>query len=296
MKNLSYEVVRVFTNRAGRRGNGLAVFTDARGLKKNVMQAVAKKLGFSETSFVFPPSVKKADYRVRFFTPGTEIPFAGHPSLGTLFILRRLGLLKKKSRYGQQTSRRLIEMSLLEDGRIRMDQGKPLFGKELPRSLCASLLGIGRENIGGAGAVVSTGNPHLIVPLRDMKTLKAASVNMRVYRKTAAAYGAACVMPFTIRGGSITCRMFAPGLGVPEDPATGSGCGPLAAYLVREKLVSSTEEKNIREIEIKQGAQSGGRSLLYAWVEKAGGRINRVWVGGHCVAAARRRIDLSSLI
>ena len=146
MKTVPYEVVRVFTNN-GKNGNGLAVFLKGHGLNKKTMQAIAKKLGFSETSFVFEPTNKSADYRVRFFTPETELPFAGHPSLGTLFVLRRLRLLGKKDEYCQQIGRRLVKMSALSDGRIRMDQGKPKFGKTLSQKICASLLRIDLDKI-----------------------------------------------------------------------------------------------------------------------------------------------------
>ena len=282
MKNLEYEVVNVFTNN-GKNGNALAVFCDARSLKKSVMQTIAKKLGFSETSFVVPKTKKSADYRVRFFTPAAELRFAGHPSLGTLFVLRRLGLLKKKKSYVQQIGGRLLEMSILKDGRIVMDQGKPIFGKTLPPKMCASLLGVAVDKITGQPMTVSTGNRHLLVPLRDIKTLESASINMRVYRKVAADSSAQCIMPFTVRGGSVTCRMFAPGIGVPEDPATGSGCGPLAAYLARYQLVSFPNGKTSMEIKVKQGTKKSGYSLLYAWVEKDGDKITRVLVGAHCM-------------
>ena len=282
MKQLEYEVVNVFTN-GGKNGNALAVFSDALGLKKSGMQAIAKKLGFSETSFVFKPTKKAADYRVRFFTPKAELPFAGHPSLGTLFVLRRLQLLNKKKRYIQQIGGRLLELSILKDGRIVMDQGKPAFGKTLPPKICASLLGVAVDRLAGEAMTVSTGNRHLLVPLRDLKTLEAASINRRVYSKVAADLKAGCIMPFTVGRGSVTCRMFAPGIGVPEDPATGSGCGPLAAYLTRYRLVSFPKGQRVIEIKVKQGTRRSGQSLLYAWVHKGGDKINRVQVGGHCM-------------
>ena len=281
MKTVPYEVVRVFTNK-GKNGNGLAVFLKGHGLKKKTMQAIAKKLGFSETAFVFEPTDKSADYRVRFFTPEVELPFAGHPSLGTLFVLRSLRQLGKKKEYIQQSGKRLLKMSALSDGRIRMDQGKPIFGKKLPQKICASLLRISDEKLAGQPMVVSTGNPHIIIPLRDRRSLEKAAIDMRVYKKVTGAAGALCVMPFTVNRGAVTCRMFAPGLGVPEDPATGSGCGPLAAYLARENLLPGSENKKRFVIKIKQGMRKGG-SLLYAWVEKDGAQIKRVAVGGSAV-------------
>ena len=129
--------------------------------------------------------------------------------------------------------------------------------------------------------VVSTGNPHIIIPLRDRRSLEKAAIDMRVYKKVSRAAGALCVMPFTVNRGAVTCRMFAPGLGVPEDPATGSGCGPLAAYLVRQQsLLPGSANKKRFVIKVKQGMRRGG-SLLYAWVEKDGDKIKRVHVGGH---------------
>lgn len=280
MGNLYYEVVRVFTN-AGKKGNELAVFPDASGFKKRFMQAVAKKLGFSETSFVLPAAGGRVDYRVRFFTPERELPFAGHPSLGTLYVLRRLGVLNDKKSYIQQIGKRLVRMYILSDGKIKMNQGKPTFAGTVYAKTAARMLRLRLERVAGASMVVSTGNPHLLIQLDSLKALEEASIDMPSYKRFMRVKGVACIMPFTVTRNGVVCRMFAPALGVPEDPATGSGCGPLAAYLVRENR-NYRYGDGCHLINIKQGKRRSGLSELFAWVTQKNGTILKLEVGGYC--------------
>ncbi|GMT42853.1 MAG: phenazine biosynthesis protein PhzF [bacterium] len=276
------EVVRVFTN-TGKNGNGLAVFPDARGFGKPFMQAIAAKLGYSETSFVLPPTMIGADYRVRFFTPKVEIEFAGHPSIGTLWALRRSGKLKIKKNYVQQIGKRAVKITVLPDGRIKMDQGRPTFSSGVSSKTAARLLSLEPGQVTGSPMVASTGNPHLIIPLRNIKALREASIRMPVYKRMVSSGGAPCVMPFAVYRSRTRCRMFAPALGIVEDPATGSGVGPLAAYLVRRKLAGCSGDVRC-VVEVRQGVGPPALSLLYAWVENKGGKILRVEVGGFCIA------------
>lgn len=276
MAFLSYEIVRVFT-RNGENGNTLAVFPDSSGLSAGQMQSITKRLHFSETSFVFPPSAG-ADYRVRFFTPEKEISFAGHPSIGTLFTLIELGILKRKKKYIQQIGRRLIGLTLEKDGAIFMNQGRPFFGKTIEPTTAKKMLGLRKGDVMGTPTVVSTGLPHIIVPLSSFAALKNSRIRNKSYREIVGAVRAACVMPFTIYRGKVRCRMFAPALGVDEDPATGSGCGPLASYVVRKGLLSFPS--GIAEMEVLQGVKPAGASLLIARIHLKGRVINRVEVGG----------------
>ena len=279
-------VARVFTN-GGKNGNPLGVVSGASALSAAQMQTIAKKLGYSETSFVFFDA-EKGDYRVRFFTPEREIPFAGHPALGTLFVLRALGTVKKKSAYAQMIGARNVPLSVLADGRIRMEQGKPSFAPGTSRALAAAMVGVDEADVTGEPLVASTGLPHLIIPLKNTKLLRGARIHDSVYQSARKKTGASCVMPFTVDKGKIFCRMFAPALGIAEDPATGSGCGPLAAYIARHSPAPAS--KNTVTLEILQGGAK--KSLLTAWVRRSRGKVASVAVGGFCAMDAPRAVRL----
>lgn len=284
MGKIEYEVVNVFT-RKGENGNGLAVVSEPLGLSTGEMQSIAKRLNYSETTFVLPKP-KAVDYRIRIFTPEKELPFAGHPSIGTLFTLIRSGVLTKKKNYIQQVGKRLIPMRLASDGSIYMDQGKPKFGSKLPAKSAASMLGLKEESINAEPTVVSTGFPLMIVPLASYDLLKKSKLRRSLYEEFAEGFKTPAIMPFTIFRGDVRCRMFAPLLGVPEDPATGSGAGPLASYILREDLLSSSK------IDILQGVKPGGASLLRTKVYRAGKDIERVEVGGSSRHVASRVLTL----
>jgi trans-2,3-dihydro-3-hydroxyanthranilate isomerase len=282
------ETAMVFTKR-GRNGNGLGVVTDARGLDAKKMQKIAKELGFSETSFVFPADTPGSDYAVRFFTPKKEIPFAGHPSIGTLFVLLEKRLLRKKEGYVQQIGGRKVPLRLMADGRISMDQGRPVFGEKIKRAVLARLLRLDESVVAGDGMVVSTGLPHILAPLSSKNALRNARLSTSIYEKVRKAFKADCVMPFFAEGGAVFCRNFVPAFGMAEDPATGSGCGPLACYIVRNGK-SAAKKDGIFELEVSQGV--GTVSQLFAWVRAKGGGISGVEVGGYC-AMGKKRVVLS---
>jgi len=283
---LSYEVVRVFT-RNGKNGNGLAVFPDGSGLSPEMMLKIAARLGFSETSFVMEPA-GDADYSVRFFTPEKELPFAGHPSIGTLFALSRIGKVKRKRNFTQKIGRRLVHLRLEKDGAIFMKQGKPEFGRKVLPETAAAILGLHVKDIGGEPAVVSTGLPHIIIPLASYTALKRAKIAEPVYREAIVFAKAEAVMPYAVFRGQVWCRMFAPALGITEDPATGSGAGPLAAYIAREKGSGG-------EIDMYQGTAPDGASLLKTKVSMSGAQVSGLEVGGYCVFLESRKIDLSDI-
>lgn len=276
----------MFTN-GGKNGNLLGVVTDTAHLSDAQMQAIAHTLGYSETSFVFFDT-RMGDYRVRFFTPEKELPFAGHPTLGTLFVLRSLRLVPRKTSYVQIIGGRKVPLEVLPDGLIRMEQGKPSFAPGTTRALAAAMVGAKEGDIANDPLVVSTGLPHLIIPLKGTALIRGARVLNAVYQRVLKKTGAACVMPFTIDRGTVLCRMFAPALGIAEDPATGSGCGPLAAYIVREKLVAAS--KKTVALKILQGGAK--KSLLMAWVRPTQSGIASVAVGGFCVMARPRTVRL----
>ncbi len=293
MPFLSYDILRVFT-RGKKNGNHLAVFQDSSSLTVKQMQAIAKKLGYSETSFVFAPS-SQADYRVRFFTPEKELQFAGHPSIGTLYTLLKSNRLeKKKKRFIQQIGRRFIPLSLQPDSSILMDQGRPTFGKKTEAAETAKLLGLKESDIAGAPTVVSTGLPLLIVPLASLPALKKSAIRKKAYASVTANLKIAAVMPFTISRGAVRCRMFAPAVGITEDPATGSGAGPLAAYIARYGMMP-LPPTGLTKLEVLQGVKPGGASLLKVRLYRKHRAVQRVEVGGFCKYLGRKKINLKGL-
>ena len=165
------ETAKVFT-RLGRNGNGLGVVTDARGLDGAAMQKIAKILGFSETSFVLPSDGHGADYLVMYFTPKKEIPFAGHPSVGTLFVRLEKGLLPVKRTYIQKIDGRKIPPRQTGDGRIFMEQGMPVFGKKVDGETLVKLLSLGEGDVVGDGLVASAGLPHILAPFASKGAMR----------------------------------------------------------------------------------------------------------------------------
>ncbi len=286
MRTIHCHVARVFT-RNGKSGNKLGVVTETAGLAAADMQAIAARLGFSETSFVFFDT-KKGDYRVRFFTPEKEIPFAGHPTIGTLFVLRALGLVKKGKAFVQVIGPRRVPLEVAADGVIWMEQGKPSFASGCARGIAASLLGAHEGEVANEPMAVSTGLPIMLIHLQNRRALTRARILNAVYQSVFKKHGTACIMPFAIDKGQVYSRMFAPNLGIAEDPATGSAAGPLAAYLTHMARVAPNE----KELRLDILQRGGAKSLLYARVALRRGEPAAVSVGGRCVMAGPRTVRL----
>ena len=283
MRRFRYVVADVFTDTA-LTGNQLAVFTDARDLDPLTMQAVAREMAYSETVFVLPPQVEDADVRIRIFTPAVELPFAGHPTLGSAFVL---GGPLQKIVLRLETGAGVVPVELEREGpRIVfgwMDQPLPAWsavGPERERELLGALgversgLPVERYELGPGHVFVELASPEHVAALApDLGALALATVD-----------GANC---FARDGGGWKTRMFAPNHGVAEDAATGSAAGPLAVHLVRHGRIAFGEE-----IEISQGAEIARPSKLYARVDGSGERIERVRVGGSAVIVARGELSL----
>ena len=275
-----YVVVDVFTDRA-LAGNQLAVFTDARGLSDETMQALALEIGFSETTFVLPPE-QGGTVRVRIFTPRTELAFAGHPTLGTAWVLApplQRDVVELETKGGLVP----VELERDDSGSIvfgRMEQPLPSV-EPYPESeaLLAALgiessrLPVERYDNGVVQTFVTLGSEDEVAALRpDL----AALTELRVM--------ANCIAGSAARWKT---RMFAPYAGVPEDPATGSAAGPLAVHVCRHAGVGWGEW-----IEISQGAEIGRPSTLFALADARGGEVVRVAVGGRAVVVARGEFRL----
>ncbi|HEX8146448.1 MAG TPA: PhzF family phenazine biosynthesis protein [Pyrinomonadaceae bacterium] len=293
MRRLHYQLVDVFTDRAFG-GNPLAVVTNGRGVPGETMQAVAKELNLSETTFVLPPDDPRHDWRVRIFTPGSELPMAGHPTVGTAFVLAREHMI---ARAGRETNVVFeegvgpvpvsVEFEGGEPVFAEMSQPLPTFGKRLDdRRAVAAMLSLEESDL-AAGLpveVVSCGVPFLYVPLRGLDAARRARPRVDLVERAADEHGIPPeVFVFTREvegaGSTVHSRMFAPGLGIAEDPATGAASGPLGCYLVRHGLV---EAAPAAEVVSEQGIEMGRPSYIRIWVERRGEEITAVRVGGRC--------------
>jgi trans-2,3-dihydro-3-hydroxyanthranilate isomerase len=276
-----FVVADVFTD-TPLEGNQLAVFTDAREISENLLQPLAKEIGFSETVFVYP-SEAGGHARIRIFTPAVEVPFAGHPVLGTAFVLAApLQLVEIRL----ETGRGVVPVRLEREGaRIIfgwMEQPIPSiapFGGDEAALLAA--VGVDRSQL--PIEVYDNGIPHHYIALASESAVASLAPNVAALARL----GDVAVNCFAGSGRLWKTRMFAPYGGVPEDPATGSAAGPLACHLARHELISFGDE-----IEISQGAEIGRPSTLYARAEGTVERIERVEVGGSAVVVARGEFRL----
>jgi trans-2,3-dihydro-3-hydroxyanthranilate isomerase len=274
-----YVVADVFTS-TPLEGNPVAVLTDARGLPPTRMQQITREFNLSETVFVLPAE-EGSDARVRIFTPAAELPFAGHPVLGTAYVLSSAG--------GQQTVRLetgagVIRIDLTrEDGQIVSGRMRQPIPKWVPYDRTGELLAaLGVKSAELPVEAYRNGPQHVYVALASEQDVAAVQPDLGALGRLAA-MGAVC---FAGTGRHWKARNFAPGLGVPEDPATGSAAGPLAVHLARHGRIAFGQE-----IEISQGAEIGRPSTLYARATGDGDRIDSVEVAGAAVVVARGELD-----
>ena len=295
MRRLHYHRVDVFTDRAFG-GNPLAVFTNGRGVGAETMQAIAKEFNLSETTFVLPPDDPRNDWRVRIFTPGHELPMAGHPTVGTSFVLAREHMIRRADAAGGETNIVLEEgvgpvpvRVVFEGGEpvfAEMSQPLPTFGPRLADArAAAAMLSLDAEDHDPALPleVVSCGVPFLFVPLRTLDAARRARPRAELIERAATGGVPPEVFLFTREvehaGSTVHSRMFAPGLGITEDPATGGASGPLGCYLVRHRLVECDPAADIVS---EQGLEMGRPSFIKIRIERSGDDITAVRVGGQC--------------
>jgi trans-2,3-dihydro-3-hydroxyanthranilate isomerase len=276
-----YVVADVFTDRP-LAGNQLAVFTDARGLEDAEMQSLAREMKFSESVFVLPPE-GEGHVLMRIFTPSAEVPFAGHPTLGTAFVLA--GPLQVQE-IRLETLSGVVPVALERDGdRIvfgRMQQPIPTWG---PFEGEAELLpGLGLERAELPVELYDNGMHHVYVAFRSAEEVAALTPDLSAFSDAPAVLGINC---FAGEGTHWKTRMFSPSGGFMEDPATGSAAGPLAVHLARHGRIAFGGE-----IEIWQGAEVGRPSTLYARADGSAEQLERVEVGGSAVIVARGEFRL----
>lgn len=301
MTNRRFVIADVFTEkRFG--GNQLAVFTDANGLDAQTMQDIAREMNYSETTFLLPPE-KGGDYRIRIFTPGRELPFAGHPLVGTGYVVAAERMKPSTDPVTSVTLETGVGPILVEvktedghAGRTTMTQPLPVVrGQYSDIDSLAKALTLDPSLIAGTGLPVETifnGIAVTIVPVATRAAIESIRVDANALERISNEVGSQTVMVFTRETVSpkstVHCRVFAPAAGVSEDAATGSANGPLGSYLVRHKLVETSTANSIVS---EQGFEMKRPSILYIDVQSDGvGEIVGVRVGGGVVIAGRGEI------
>jgi len=285
-----FQIVDVFA-RKKYAGNQLGVVTEAADLDKATMQAIAAEIDYSETTFVTGEPEDGA-WPVRIFTPTAEVPFAGHPTLGTAAVIRSQLADSQPDSVTLDLPVGKIPVEVRErDGRetLWMQQKEPEFGEHLPTDRVAEVLGLDEDELDDSYPVqaVSTGLPTILVPLTDRAALEAIDLDRAAYDDLVADREEKLVHAFCAEpreaDNDIAARMFAPHYGVPEDPATGSANGCLAGYLSRHSYFG---ERTV-DVRVEQGYEMGRPSLLHlqAAQNEAGG-ID-VAVGGRVLLVAR---------
>ena len=291
---LRFITADVFTDRPFS-GNPLAVVPDARGIPEELYLSIAREFNYSETTFVLPPDNPAHTRRVRIFTPGGELPFAGHPTIGTAVVLASIGEIALA---GEATGIVLEEavgpVSVTIRARGTVATGAQLTVAKLPeigpppppRTTLAELLSLEPAQLqGGTNGpqAVSCGVPYLIVPLKDRAAVAAAQLRMDLWESTLKRYWAPEVMIVAkegeLEGSDLHARVFVPGMSIPEDPATGAAAASLAGYLAAREPAPNGTFRWMME----QGFEMGRPSLLDLEADKREGAVVAVRVGGDAV-------------
>ncbi|MCK9496012.1 MAG: PhzF family phenazine biosynthesis protein [Dehalococcoidia bacterium] len=285
-------------------GNPLAVLPDARGLLTDQMQAIAREMAFSETTFVLPSEAGGTDVRMRIFTPGAELPMAGHPTIGSTFALAREGVIRAGTArfvFGLGVGPTPVDLTWEGDALAFawMTQRAPEFGAAFEdaavRAEVARAVGLDAGDLieGVPVQVVSTGVPFVFLPIRTREAVDRAAPDLEAMRRVAAAHGLDHYYLFTPERGepeaTTYSRMFAPVLGVPEDPATGGASGPLGGYLVRYGLVPPSEAGAILNL---QGVAMGRPSRIHIDVSGTQEHVGPVRVGGRSVLVVTGTLEV----
>jgi trans-2,3-dihydro-3-hydroxyanthranilate isomerase len=273
-------------------GNQLAVFRDAKGLSGEEMQRFAKEMNYSETTFILSETERNGGYDVRIFTPENELPFAGHPTLGTAFVIQQEIVKKPVEKLTLNLRVGQIPVTFKYSGEQVdigwMKQINPLFGETLDSGTISHVLNLKETDIDHRFPIqeVSTGVPIIVVPFKTLSAVKQAQVDKGKYFELIKDREAKSVLIFCLETyneqNDLNVRFFADFYGVPEDPATGSANGCLAGYLVKHRYFGE-DQINIR---VEQGYEIGRPSLLFLKAEDKGQEID-VFVGGKVIMIAK---------
>ncbi len=297
MSRHRYAVCNVFTTqRFG--GNPLAVVLDARGIDDATLQAIARDFNLSETSFVLPPSNPRHAAHVRIFTPGGELPFAGHPTIGTAFVLATLGIIDAAHdeivfeegvgpipvRIERDAGRREVISCTLTAARTPQE-----IDTSLDAAAAAALLGLDPADLASSPQAWSCGVPFMIVPLSSVGALTSAVLDIERWGATLKSSAAHMVYPVAqVDATTWGVRMFAPKLNVSEDPATGAAAASFAGWLAQRESIGTGS----RHFRLLQGEAIGRPSVLDLEFDCAAGTVSRVRVGGSAVFVAEGELRL----
>jgi trans-2,3-dihydro-3-hydroxyanthranilate isomerase len=287
-------------------GNQLAVFPDATGIPDELLLPITREFNYSETTFCYPPENPAHTRRVRIFTPGGEVPFAGHPTVGTAHVLVATGAVRGTGDH--------LDL-ILEEGvgpvrvRVRLENGAPVFAQlsvaKLPeigpqppsRGVLSKILSLDSNDFvfGARGPqAISCGLPFLLVPVRDVGAVGRARIRVEEWENTLKSYWARDIMVFAPDSANEThfrARVFVPGFSVPEDPATGSANACLSGYLA----IRAPERDGTLRWTVDQGVEMGRPSRLELEADKQDGAITAVRVGGSTVIVSEGEMRLPEL-
>ena len=285
-------------------GNQLAVFLDARGLAGETMQAMTKEMNFSESTFILPAERPDTDIRMRIFTPGREMPMAGHPTVGSAFALALAGVIptgRRRWTFGLNIGPTPVDIDWAGDSPtfVWMTQQPPVFGPVVTDvGAAAHAIGVDAAAVRSTRLPVqevSCGVPFVFIPVATRASVDAASPNLDAFNRLCEEAGVDNHAMFVFSrapgpdGATVYSRMFAPGLGVYEDPATGSASGPLGCYLVRHGVVPPDQAGTILSL---QGVKMGRPSRVHIAIGLDDGEITRVQVGGEAVLVGEGSLDV----
>ncbi len=301
MRYLHYDV---FTDRKFE-GNQLAVFPDGRGLSADQMQTITREMNFSECTFLLPAESPGSDVRMRIFTPGSELPMAGHPTIGSTFALAHEGTIasgRERWVFGLGVGPTPVELTWTE-GALSfawMDQRPPDYREPAsPRSDIIRAAGVDPAAVDATGLPIeeiSCGTQFIYVPVQTRAQVDAAEPDTSAMRQLKSAFPSGHIAVFLFStepvdpAVAVYSRMFAPSFGIAEDPATGGASGPLGSYLVKHGLVTRERRQDMISL---QGVAMGRPSRIHMRItEDASGQITRVQVGGQAVRVGEGTLDL----
>jgi trans-2,3-dihydro-3-hydroxyanthranilate isomerase len=287
MQERSFYILDVFAEEKYA-GNQLAVLMAGQKMSDAEMQKIAKEFNYSETTFILSDTPEDEGYNICIFTPEKEIPFAGHPTLGTAYVIQKEIIKEPVDTVFLNLKAGRIPVKLVYKGKeadqLVMRQPEPVFGKTLDKNEVAKAISLDRSEIDGRFPVeeVSTGMWFIIVPLKTLNSIKRAKTDRDRYFKLIENTGAKAIVLFSPetyrKENHLNVRVFAGYYGIPEDPATGSGCGCLAAYLVKHRYFG----KDSINVRIEQGYEIKRPSLLFLEAEG-----KTIYVGGKVIEIAK---------
>jgi trans-2,3-dihydro-3-hydroxyanthranilate isomerase len=294
MQKLQFYILDVFAEEKYA-GNQLAIVRDAVGISDSQMLQITKEMNYSETTFILSDQPREGGYDVRIFTPAAEVPFAGHPTLGTAFVIQREIMKEPAETVILNLKVGQIPVSFSHsDGRpdvLWMRQIEPVFGRTIVYTDISEVLSLDGGDIEERFPIeeVSTGMFFVIVPLKTLDAVKRAKVATDKYFQLIENLQAKAILVFCPQtynhDNDLNVRVFCDFVGIPEDPATGSGNGCLAAYLVKHRYFA----KDQIDIRVEQGYEISRPSLLYLRAENTQGKID-VSVGGRVVMVAKGQL------